>query len=113
MRRFFGREDSWNFQVECEGQEKPMYEAFGGNFDGGRGQTARQTARWVRFIRGRLAERFTAMKWTPPACYTFTGGVAEHSRLVAELQEQGLPILKGPSNAGLVGAALEAARLGN
>ena len=108
MRRFFGREDSWNFQVECEGQEKPMYKAFGGNFDGGRGQTARQTARWVRFIRGRLAERFTAMEWTPPACYTFTGGVAEHSRLVAELQEQGLPILKGPSNAGLMGAALAA-----
>jgi len=109
MTQFFGRKDHWNFPVECEGREKPMYEAFGGNFDGARGNTARQTARWVRFIEGRLAERFTVMGWTLPVCCTFTGGVAEKSSLVAKLQEhfaQGLPIYKGPDNAGLLGAAL-------
>ena len=108
MTQFFGTEEHWNFRVDCEGREKPMYKAFGGDFDGARGNTARQTARWVRFIEGRLAERFTVMGWTLPVCYTFTGGVAEKSSLVAKLQEQGLPIRKGPHNAGLLGAALAA-----
>jgi len=75
----------------------------------------RQAKRWYNFLSKLDDELFPKVSWPQPKSYTFTGGVVEkcHTELVDQLKElfKNKPFVnvsKGPTDAGLMGAALKA-----
>jgi len=122
MRELFEeKEDFTEYVVEVEdGKSKSMQQAFGGSHDGNVSSnreclSERQAKRWYKFLTKLDDELFRKVSWPQPKSYTFTGGVVEacHTDLVDQLKElfKNKPFVnvsKGPTDAGLMGAALKA-----